>query len=79
MGQTKLGSLTESLLNITSGFFVSLLIWIYIVTPLWDIEMSMLDNLGITGIFTISAVIRSYIWRRIFNYHLCKTDIKKAP
>ena len=74
MGQSKLSSLTESLLNITSGFFVSLAIWIYIVSPLWNIEMTMLDNLGITGIFTVSAVIRSYIWRRIFNYHLCKDD-----
>jgi len=74
MGQSKLNSLTESLLNITSGFFVSLIIWIYIVAPLWNIEMDMLDNLGITGIFTVSAVIRSYVWRRIFNHRLHKNE-----
>ena len=74
MGQSKLNSLTESLLNITSGFFVSLAIWIYIVAPLWNIEMDMLDNLGITGIFTVSAVIRSYVWRGIFNHRLHKDE-----
>jgi len=70
--QSKLSSLNESLINISSGFFVSLIIWIYVVAPLWNIEMTMLDNLGITGIFTVSAVIRSYMWRRIFNHHLHK-------
>ena len=33
-----------------------------------------IDNLGITGLFTVVSVIRSYVWRRIFNrIHKVKT------
>ena len=72
MGQTRLGSLGESLINIFSGFFVSLLIWIYIIQPVWNIETTMVDNLAITGIYTISAITRAYLWRRLFNKRLVK-------
>jgi hypothetical protein len=32
----------------------------------------MVDNLGITAIFTISAIARGYLWRRFFNKGLHK-------
>lgn len=67
MTQTKLESLLESIVNVASGFFVSLAVWIFIVTPVWHIEMSMLENLAITGLFTIFSLARSYTWRRFFN------------
>ena len=70
--QTKTHSFIESMLNISSGFIISLVIWIHVIMPLWEIEMAMTDNLGITSIFTISAIIRSYVWRRIFNYYQCQ-------
>ena len=67
MNQSKLESLLETTLNIATGFIISLLLWIYMVAPLWGLKMTMFDNLGITGIFTVSAIIRGYIWRRFFN------------
>lgn len=68
--QSRLESAIESGLNIGSGFFISLLVWIYIVGPLYNIETKMLENLGITSIFTVVSVIRSYVWRRLFNYRV---------
>lgn len=65
--QTRRDSLIESFLNIGSGFFISLAVWVYIVGPLFEIETKATENLAITSIFTVSSIIRSYVWRRIFN------------
>ena len=65
--QSKLSSLMESLLNVGSGFFVSLLLWSFVIVPLYGIEVTVIQNLEITAIFTVISVIRGYIWRRVFN------------
>jgi len=38
-----------------------------VVAPLWGLEMSTFDNLGIVSIFTVSAIGCGYVWRRFFN------------
>jgi len=73
MHQSKIESLLETFLNIASGFVVSMLLWAYVVAPLWGLEMTTYDNFGIVAIFTISAVIRGYVWRRFFNKGIHKT------
>lgn len=73
MNQTKLESLLETSVNIASGFIVSLLLWSFVVAPLWGLEMSTFDNLGIVSIFTVSAILRGYIWRRFFNAGIHKS------
>ncbi len=65
--QTKLGSITEVLINIITGFVFSFLIWAFVIQPLWGINLSINDSLAITGVFTISSIMRSYAWRRFFN------------
>jgi len=65
--QSKKHSMIEACLNVTSGFIVSLLLWIYVVVPIWNIKVTMLDNLYVTLIFTVASIIRSYTWRRYFN------------
>ncbi|AIA83182.1 IQ motif-containing protein [Lauvirus lau218] len=65
--QSKSQSLTEIILNVVSGWVVSYLLWIWLIIPIWDIKVSVQDNIIITTIFTISAVIRGYLWRRFFN------------
>lgn len=65
MNQTKLESLIETLLNIASGFIVSLVVW-WVIAPLYGIPVNISSNLQITGIFTITSIIRSYYWRRFF-------------
>lgn len=67
MSQSKVMSLLESTANTLSGFFVSLAVWIWIVRPIFDIQGDTETDFLITCIFTVSSIIRSYIWRRIFN------------
>ena len=50
--QSRTGSFIEQLLNIGSGFFLSLLIWTVVIVPVWNLDVSFGDNLTITGVFT---------------------------
>lgn len=65
--QTKLMSFIETILNVGSGFIISVLMWQYVVAPLWEIERTFTQGIGITLVFTVTSVIRGFIWRRIFN------------
>lgn len=65
--QTRLQSLTEQLINIGTGFLVSLLVWEFVVKPVWDLQTDFVENLQITLLFTVVSIARSYAWRRIFN------------
>lgn len=67
MKQSKLESFIEASMNTLSGFFISLAVWMFIVTPLWNIQVSHSDNVIITVIFTVTSIIRSYVVRRFFN------------
>lgn len=66
MSQSRLGSFTESCLNTASGFVVSLLVWQWLVAPLFGLPIDWAMNFGITAIFTIVSVLRGYVWRRVF-------------
>ena len=65
--QSKLGSATEAFLNIGSGFLLSMCIWQLIANPLFGYDVSLLENAGLTSIFTVVSMARSYLWRRFFN------------
>lgn len=65
--QSKTISLVEAILNTLSGLFVAYFVWIFIVSPIWGIEMSTIDIFGINAVFTVVSVARSYLWRRLFN------------
>jgi hypothetical protein len=65
--QTKTESMIETTLNISSGFVISLIFWSLVIVPLYDLPVTQSQNLSITLMFTVVAVIRSYIWRRIFS------------
>lgn len=67
MSQRKAISLLESCTNVGSGFVLSLIVWELVIEPLFGIEKSLAENIGITGIFTVISIARGYIWRRIFN------------
>ncbi len=66
MNQSKLESFLETAVTIAIGFFVSMAVWQWIAAPLYDIEVTVSQNVGITLIFTISSFIRSYFVRRFF-------------
>lgn len=67
MEQNKLESLIETKVNVLTGFVLAWLIWEFIILPIWNLNTSPMDNFGMVFFFTIISVIRSYIWRRIFN------------
>lgn len=73
--QSKIASFVESLLNVGSGFVISLLVWIWIIIPLFGIDTTFTQNLEITAIFTAISVVRGYLWRRIFNYAVSKKSL----
>lgn len=75
MGQTKLVSLIEQLLNVGSGFLLSLVVW-QVTGPWFGYEVTLAANLGITSIFTVVSVIRGYVWRRFFNANLHEAVVK---
>lgn len=58
--------MTEALLNIGSGFLISLVVW-QLLAAFYGIPMPILLNLQITSVFTVVSIIRSYIWRRVFT------------
>ena len=65
--QTRLQSLIESLSNIAVGFGVALLTQI-IVFPWFGIDIRFHENLGISVIFTVVSIVRSYLIRRFYNW-----------
>lgn len=65
--QTKTESIIENVLNVGSGFLIALIVWTFLVTPLYGIQVSATQNLEITAIFTVVSVVRGYFWRRLFN------------
>lgn len=66
--QTRLESFIEQLLNIGSGFLISLLVWELVVKPVWNLQTSFAENFHITALFTVVSIARSYTWRRFFNW-----------
>ena len=70
MRQTKLESAIEAICNIGSGFLLAMLIWQFVAAPLWGYEVTLLDNFGLTILFTSVSVVRSYVWRRFFEHRI---------
>jgi hypothetical protein len=64
--QTRLQSLIEAWVNVAIGYFVALAAQL-IVFPLYDIDVSMRQNIQIVLIFTAVSIARSYALRRLFN------------
>jgi hypothetical protein len=59
-------SLVEAIANVAVGFLVALLTQI-IVFPLFALQVSLDDNLAISGLFTMASIGRSYVLRRVFE------------
>jgi len=74
MTQTKTQSLIEACINIAIGFVINLCAQ-FVIFPMFDINISFSDHLGITGMFTIVAIIRMYLLRRYFN---SKLNLKRS-
>lgn len=69
MEQSRLGSLIESLFNLSIGYCVGLFSQI-LIFPLFGVHVSLSTNIWLTTWFTVISLIRSYIIRRWFNSRL---------
>lgn len=65
--QSKIDSAVEQTLNLASGFVIALLLMQFVIGPLYGLEVTVGDNIGITVIFTVVSFVRGYVWRRLFN------------
>lgn len=69
MKQTKLESLLERLVDVSTGFIISVFIYKYVIlTQDWLWENAFL----VTLIFTVVSIVRGYLWRRFFNAEMHK-------
>ena len=64
--QSRLMSMVETLTNIAIGLVVSFLSQI-VIFKLYDIHISLSQNVEITLYFTVISIVRSYALRRAFN------------
>lgn len=67
MSQSRRASLAEACMNMVSGYIVSFIVG-QLCYPLFGITVSAQQNLLLVAIFTVTSLIRSYAWRRAFNW-----------
>lgn len=75
MKQSKVESTIEAGMNTFTGFWISYFVWICVLGFFGEDNLP--DPLIITAIFTVTSMLRSYIWRRFFNADLHKL-VKKG-
>ena len=66
MSQSKFHSFIEACTTVGSGMIVALAIQLFIF-PLYDIRITMFENIQLVVIFTTTSLLRVYIIRRFFN------------
>jgi hypothetical protein len=64
--QSKLQSFIEAIVTVGSGFFVALGVQL-LVFPLYDIDVTLFQNIQIVCILTVTSIIRIYFVRRFFS------------
>ena len=67
MTQPRKHSWLEASCNTASGFVVSYLVGL-VVYPMLGWHISQLQNAQVVGVFTVISIVRSYAWRRAFNW-----------
>lgn len=72
MSQPKHHSLIEAVVNTGLGFFTSVVAGWLIIYPMFDIDITLMENAGATAMFTLISVIKAYAVRRAANWHATK-------
>lgn len=75
MAQSKKMSLVETVTSTAIGYVVALITQM-LVFPLYDLEVTIGQNIGISVIFTVVSLVRGYFVRRLFNR---EAEEPKAP
>lgn len=67
-------SMTEVVVSTAVAFAISAALQQWVINPLFGLGTSPAENLLITVLFTIISLVRSYLFRRFFNwYHRSKS------
>ena len=66
MSQSRLHSFIEAWANVLVGFLVGLISNI-VVLPLFGYNVTLTDAFGMSVVFTVISIVRSYAIRRWFN------------
>lgn len=64
--QSRRLSAAESVVNVAVGYMISLLLT-FTVLPLFGYAVTAAHSAGISAIFTVASLVRSYLLRRLFN------------
>lgn len=72
IGQARAHSLMEAVTGTLFALFISIVLQQFIIAPLFHLRTSVGENIGIVLIFTVVSMVRSYYWRRLFNWLHCR-------
>lgn len=72
--QSKRQSLIETLTSVFVGWLIGVILNM-LVLPLFDYNITVVDSLFVSLIFTVVSVIRGYVIRRFFNSKERKYDV----
>lgn len=73
MSQSKRQSMIEAFVGTVIGILTSMVTQA-IVYPLYGFQVTFMENVGITAIFTVVSLVRGYLVRRMF----CKINSKNG-
>ena len=66
--QTRIQSFIEVLITLSIKFVTAMLVWEFVIEPIFQYEANLGQNFVITSIFTLVSLILSYSVRRFFNW-----------
>ena len=72
--QSKRESMIETLTSVFVGWLIGVILNL-IVLPLFDYNITVVDSLLVSLIFTVISVVRGYVIRRFFNSKERKYDV----
>ena len=72
--QSKKQSLIETLTSVFVGWLIGVILNLTIL-PLFDYNITVVDSLWVSLIFTVISVVRGYLIRRFFNSKERKYDV----
>lgn len=66
--QAKRTSFLEAILNSLSGILIAYVVMTYIISPVYGLNLTTSTSAQIVAWMTTVSILRSYIWRRLFNH-----------
>mgnify|MGYP003614549242 FL=1 len=72
--QSKRESMIETLTSVFVGWLIGVILNLTVL-PLFDYNITVVDSLWVSLIFTVISVVRGYLIRRFFNSKERKYDV----